>query len=174
MLHGTPVDLSAMLAAREARALRQRDLLARFHVPLLSYTLNIPGPVKTSADIRRAFDAGLDALTAALAKRNIPCIAREERHEATGDEAILALRAAPEEIKSIAVTLEETHPLGRLFDMDVLDAAGEKITRPIPRRCLLCGRQAQDCARSRRHSVTQLQEAVVQLLRAGCAAVSNA
>ena len=174
MLHGLHVDLSAMLAAREARALRQRDLLARFHVPLLSYTLNIPGPVKTSADIRRAFNTGLDALTAALAERNIPCIAREERHEATGDEAILALRAAPEEIKSIAVTLEETHPLGRLFDMDVLDAAGEKITRPIPRRCLLCGRQAQDCARSRRHSVTQLQEAVVQLLRAGCAAASNA
>ena len=174
MLHGFYVDLSAMLAAREARALLQRDLLARFHVPLLSYTLNIPGPVKTSAVIRRAFDAGLDALAAALAERNIPCIAREERHEATGDEAILALRGVPEEIKSIAVHLEETHPLGRLFDMDVLDAAGEKITRPIPRRCLLCGRQAQDCARSRRHSVTQLQEAVVQLLRAGCAAASNA
>ena len=100
MLHGLHVDLSAMLAAREARALLQRDLLARFHVPLLSYTLNIPGPVKTSAVIRRAFDAGLDALAAALAERNIPCIAREERHEATGDEAILALRGVPEEIKS--------------------------------------------------------------------------
>ena len=96
MLHGFYVDLSAMLAAREARALLQRDLLARFHVPLLSYTLNIPGPVKTSAVIRRAFDAGLDALAAALAERNIPCIAREERHEATGDEAILALRGGPE------------------------------------------------------------------------------
>lgn len=174
MLHGTPVDLAAMLAAREARALRQGDLLARFHAPLLSYTLNIPGPVKTSAAIRRAFDIGLGALAAALAQRNIPCIAREERHEATGDEAILALRAAPEEIKAVAVNLEETHPLGRLFDMDVLNAAGEKIARRTPRRCLLCGRQAQDCARSRRHSVAQLQEAVVRLLRAGCEEASPA
>lgn len=59
---------------------------------------------------------------------------------------------------------KETHPLGLIFDMDVLDANGIKFSRPTYRKCLLCDRQAQDCARSRRHSVSELQDKIGDLL----------
>ena len=46
MLSGIPVELSAMLAAREERARQQDAWLKQYQCPLLSFTLNIPGPVK--------------------------------------------------------------------------------------------------------------------------------
>ena len=57
MLSGIPVELSAMLAARENRARQQDAWLKQYQCPLLSFTLNIPGPVKTSP-VSHCTDAG--------------------------------------------------------------------------------------------------------------------
>ena len=48
--------------------------------------------------------------------------------------------------------------------MDVLSPDGEKLQRQTPRRCLICGKVAQICARSRTHSVAQLQERTNEIL----------
>ena len=49
------VTLMEMLEAREARARRQRELLDCLSCPVVSFTMNIPGPVKNGPVIRRAF-----------------------------------------------------------------------------------------------------------------------
>lgn len=41
------VTLLEMLEAREARASRQREILDSLGCPVVSFTMNIPGPVKT-------------------------------------------------------------------------------------------------------------------------------
>jgi len=46
------------MVCRERRAMKQEELLGKYNVPLVSFCLNIPGPVKTDADILRAFEAG--------------------------------------------------------------------------------------------------------------------
>ena len=48
------VTLPEMLDVRERRAARQRELLGQYHAPLISFTMNIPGPVKDSPQIGRA------------------------------------------------------------------------------------------------------------------------
>lgn len=165
MFSGTAVELPAMLAAREERAARQSAWLKEYACPLLSFTLNIPGPVKTSPELRRAFDVGHAALEDALGAAGQPTIARTEIHAPTGDEALLAVDGDACTIKEIATDIEEHHALGRLFDMDVLAADGTKLSRPCPRRCLLCESQAQSCARSRRHSVAELTDEIQRLMR---------
>lgn len=60
--------------------------------------------------------------------------------------------------------IEETHPLGRLFDIDVLDSEGHKLSRPQYRPCLICGNQAQLCARTRRHTVAEMQAKIEEML----------
>jgi len=166
MLIGTPVELPAMLDAREARAMRQAELRAAHPAAVLvSFCLNIPGPVKTNDLLRRLFDEGIAEIIKKLTIAGAICLAHEEVHAPTGDEALLAVtEAEAAAIKDAMTTLEESHPLGRLFDIDVLAPDGTKLSRQTPRRCLLCGRQAQDCARSRRHSVKELTERIQEML----------
>ena len=165
MLIGPHVELPAMLAAREARVQAQNDLRqAHPGCTLISFCLNIPGPVKTNQDLRQLFDDGLQEILTSLKKQQSTLLAQREKHEATGDECLLAVTGDASVIKAEMTKLEENHPLGRLFDIDVLNAEGEKLSRAIPRRCLLCDRQAQDCARSRRHSVEDLTSRINDML----------
>lgn len=60
------VTLMEMLEAREARVRAQDGLRERYGAPVISFTLNIAGPVKDSALIRRAFRAGQEELKAGL------------------------------------------------------------------------------------------------------------
>lgn len=165
-MDGETVSLEEMLLCRERRQERQRALLERHGVPLLSFTMNIPGPVKTNAPLRRAFDEGLTAIRRELAALGVPTREALEIHEKTGDEALLALDGDAGAVKARMTAIEESHPLGRLFDIDILDETGRKLSRPAYRPCLLCGEQAQVCARSRRHSVAELQSRIDGMLAA--------
>lgn len=153
-----------MLARREQRASAQNSFLARYHSPLVSFTMNIPGPVKTNDSIRRAFDIGQILILEGLARLGAKILAVSEIHEDTGDELLLAVNADPEIIKDMAEAIEDSSPLGRLFDIDIIGSNGRKLSRKDFRKCIICGKQAQDCARSRAHSVSDLQGAVNRLL----------
>ena len=47
---------------------------------------------------------------------------------------MLAIDCPAEKIKILTTEIEETHPIGRLFDMDVIDTGGQKLSRPSYRR----------------------------------------
>ena len=162
---GNQITLPQMLARREARAAKQAEFLAEYESPLVSFTMNTPGPVKTNILIRQAFDIGEILLLEGLAKSGAKILAADETHEDTGDELLLAVsNITPENLKDLAVSIETSSPAGRLFDIDIIDEHGRKLSRQVFRKCLICGRQAQDCARSRTHSVQELQSAVMTLL----------
>jgi len=156
--------LTEILNAREARASRQQALLQKYRCPVVCFTMNIAGPVKTSPMIRRAFDTGLAALEDAL--RIYTIHSREVIHEITGDEAILSVDMDASVLKNICTGIEEDTPMGRLFDMDVLDIHGQKLERSRERCCLICGAPGRSCAAGRLHSVPALQEATQKLITA--------
>ena len=52
------VTLAEMLDARERRAFRQQELLARYQMPMVCFTMNIPGPVKNNSLCRQGFELG--------------------------------------------------------------------------------------------------------------------
>ncbi|MBQ4469368.1 MAG: citrate lyase holo-[Synergistaceae bacterium] len=161
---GNEINLEQMLARREVRAREQQIFLAKYNSPLISFSMNIPGPIKTNELIRRAFDIGEILLLDSLAKIHAEILDFRETHEDTGDELLLAVKSTPETLKDIAVNIEETSPIGRVFDIDVIDPQGNKLSRGTFRKCLICGKQAQECARSRNHSVQEMQQAIEELL----------
>lgn len=163
-MNGTEIELKDMLLCRERRAYLQSGCLAHYHRPVISFCMNIPGPVKTNAQIRRAFESGQGELLSALQKKHIAVLWKQEIHENTGDELILCADAPAEVLKDLTTDIEEHHVVGRLFDMDVIGTDGNKLSRPSFRRCIVCGKQAQECARSRTHTVPELQAAVERLL----------
>ena len=57
------VTLEQILASREARAKKQSELLKNYNLPVVSFTMNIAGPVKNSPLIERSFSFGFNRIT---------------------------------------------------------------------------------------------------------------
>lgn len=180
------VTLPDMLDARDRRVWRQQELRSRYPgLTMVCFTMNIAGPVKNSPLIRRGFLYGCSQIRQQLMR-----IRRRAEYEIlfdefTGNEGYFMIALPPLEVKHMTVEVEDGDPIGRLFDMDVLDPDGRKLDRTElnadgspdsgshsvsaagrirPRTCLLCGRPAKECARSRTHTVGQLQEKTIQVL----------
>lgn len=168
------VTLQEMLDARDRRAEAQRRLLAERGLPLISFTMNIPGPVKNSPLYRRGFDEGLRQLERALDAAGIARLSPETLHAVTGNEYLCAVDAPAEAVKAICTRIEEEDPMGRLFDMDVIAPGGSKLARKEERRCLVCGAAGRGCASRRLHSLEELSAAVTRLLTEGLLAADAA
>lgn len=161
-----PVSLPQLLAARDARAALERDLLARYAgCTLVVLTVVVPGAEKrteASLLVARAACAALDKLLAAH------CRHRLERDLATGFEAYWLVDLPQEEAKRRTVELEDTHPLGRLFDADIILPEGRPLSRTElgapPRRCLLCDREARFCMRNGSHTREELHAKIAQMI----------
>ena len=165
---GVEIDLPQMLARRERRMNEQRFLLEEYHSPLISFCMNIPGPVKTNGLIRKAFDTGKNLLLNSLNDNDVIINECVEIHEDTGDEMLLSVKnIAPDSLKGLMVDIENTSKLGRLFDIDVIDSDGNKLSRKTFRTCFICNKQAQECARSRAHSVKEMQDAIETIIYSG-------
>ena len=161
------VTLQQMLDARERRAREQSALLRQADADecLVSFSLNIAGDVKRTPKTRLLFDQGMrvfDALGFAQRTRTVT-------DAVTGTEALILVRADAAAVKTVLERLEDAAPWARLFDFDVLNAAGEKLSRKEPRRCLVCGGPAADCARSRAHGLDAVKAATDALLEECCA-----
>lgn len=161
--------LMDILDARERRAQRQQELLTQYALPLVSFTLNIAGPVKNSPLIRRAFREGAERLEDALRGEGIAIAAQENTDTLTGCEGFFVLRGDGEQIKRLCIALEDEDGLGRLFDFDVIDPVHGKWDRTAlgfsERSCLICGKAGKDCASRRLHPVAELQEKTAAILR---------
>ena len=152
-----------MLLARDRRASRQAALLSRYGRPVISFTMNIAGPVKDSPLIRYAFRSGLRQLEA------LPCaqLCREVIFEPTGPEALLVYETQDARLlKAFCIRLESEGEAGRLFDLDVLDANGEKLSRETGRTCLVCGGPVSVCSRSRAHGLEAITARTRTILEA--------
>lgn len=156
------VTLQEMLDARETRASRQRQLLREYGKPLISFTMNLAGPVKRSRLSDLLFWTTLETLCETL---GAALVYRELTDAAAGLEALLVCALPAEELKALAVGLEEARPAGRLCDLDVLAPGGDALSRERPRACLVCGGPAKACARSRAHGLEAVRAAADALLR---------
>lgn len=165
------ITLTQILEARDRRAENQRRLRLLHDCPLISFTMNIPGPVKNSPLIRRAFYVGLERLQGILDQEGLKPLDPLLTDADTGCEYLCAVQGEAPRLKTLCETIEDREPLGRLFDMDVLDRNGEKLSRREQRGCLVCGALGKGCASRRLHSVEALQQAVKQRMEIGLLAV---
>lgn len=162
---GKPQTITDMLAARDQRVAFQQELTAAHpKSSIAAIKLNIPGPIKNNDALRRLFLAGVQRFEDQLTDYTL---AADWNHPA-GNERFLILPLDFATSKRAAVAFEEQDSLGRLYDIDILQTGSQRaMSRTdlgLPkRRCLLCGRDAKDCARSRRHSVADLQAKITAM-----------
>lgn len=149
------ITLQQLLDSRDERQrLQQRYLSYNPGMTLMVVTVVMPGPEKRNSLSSVIAQAAMHAVHEEFGTR----IRKEDvRDLETGFEGWFVLDIGSAEVKRRSCTIEDSHPLGRLFDMDVFDAS---TTGPISRtslelperRCILCDEPARVCMRSGIHS----------------------
>ena len=148
------VTLAEILDARERRAELQKKLLSEYGGTLISFTMNIAGPIKNTPLIERAFQNGLSDLISSLPRNKI--LFECSRSEPQGCESMIAIKLNAELVKDICINIEESSRLGRLFDMDVIAPNGEKLERKRQRACIVCGKAGRECSAGRLHAADEV------------------
>ena len=173
------VTLNELLASRDSRHAMQQQLLAEHSgKTLVCLTVVMPGSVKRNQQSLIVAHAAVEQMIESyeLGVRSDELGVRSdelgirfggrliERDLETGYEAYLITDLPLLEAKRIAVQIEDTHPLGRLFDIDIIDKDGVPVSRDRvgsnPRRCLVCDREARYCMRMRWHTQEEIWERI--------------
>ena len=161
-------SLEEILTYREKRASRREKLLLEYQLPMACLTLNIPGEYKDFPWARRCFREEIESFKLALEAEEISVFCEETEMEKAGYTAYFSVDTEPGRLKALGLKIEETHPLGRLFDIDIYEQDGNKISRQglktSERKCLVCGKNAFVCARSRAHSPQELRDTLLEIM----------
>lgn len=160
VITGTPVTSEELRAARDRRVLEKWELLSAGDGScLVEFSLNIAGAVKVFPFARTAFREELRELQEKFGRFSIKNTKICE--EPTGDHAFFLLDSPEIPVKQFLVSIEESHPLGRLFNLDVCGLGGVSVKRQdlhlLPRTCLVCGGNANICQAKKRHSMELIQ-----------------
>lgn len=92
---------------------------------------------------------------------------KENHTRASGAETHWRLSLSPLEAKNIAVKIENSHPIGRLFDLDVMADSQIRTREEIghaPRTCLICPLPAKECGIHRQEARIKSVELVRDFL----------
>ena len=162
------ITLDQLLASRAERASFQKELLKSYPgKTLVCLTVIMPGKVKRNLQSLIVAQAALTALVCAFGDSMLKL---EVRDRQTGYEAYLETTLSHGEAKRKTCSIEDTHPLGRLFDLDVIDADGVPISRETiglnPRKCLICDNEARYCMRNRTHTLSELSARIDEMIEA--------
>lgn len=165
---GVPVSLEEMLYARERRQGIQRALIEEYHLPIISFTLNIVGPVKVFPLSLQTFYEGIRLIETQCHAWKIPILRTQSIEAHTGYEYFWVVDGDVSFVKETLCLLEDSVEFGRMFDVDVIQPDGGKISRTdlgfSGRKCLICSNDAFVCSRSRAHSVKELLEKECQIM----------
>ena len=126
----------------------------------------MPGPTKKNESTAKLAPVGVSAIEQAFGEAAV--IYASEYDLPTGFEAFFVVSMTEEEAKTIACDIEDNHPLGRLFDIDIIGknkipVSREQIGRP-PRKCLLCDRNSRDCMRNQTHELSDLLNKIQEMI----------
>lgn len=138
-----------VLKAREERSLLIQRYLIDYST-VISIKANIPGEEKNIYLSYMIVNAFLFLIRS---------FKNSEYQFYTNDDGPFILIAVHEKdalsIKNKVVDIEESHPLGRLVDVDVYDNK-DKISRSIKRKCYICDDDAFNCIRANKHKFEEV------------------
>lgn len=171
------ITLEAVLEAKERLASLQAEMRRAYRLPVVSFTVNIPGAVKDSPDIQQLLRGAVDRFRALALDNGYSILEERFMYMPTGPAAVVAADGEADNLKQSAIAIEESGVYARLFDIDVFDAEGRQISRSklghTERTCFLCAEPAVLCRRSSKHTGEELKHNVTERLTAFKAAATN-
>ncbi|MFV0361794.1 MAG: citrate lyase holo-[acyl-carrier protein] synthase [Suipraeoptans sp.] len=163
-------SLSDVLKYRDKKDAIQKEMASEYKgTVIVSFSMNVPGQIKTNEYIYDVFIHSDKFIEAMFRDMEIYVYKKREIRDVAGYCAIYSISGTTaQKLKRDMVNIEETHPLGRLFDIDVLDQ-GIGISRieigKSPRKCLICNDDAKICSRSGTHKIDALTTKVEMMIK---------
>ncbi|WP_395319594.1 citrate lyase holo-[acyl-carrier protein] synthase [Fructilactobacillus frigidiflavus] len=160
---GKPQSISDVLLNKDHRNALQNKLMETYpNDTIITIKLNIPGPIKNNAALQRLFNTGASKFVPAFQP-----LKKLTLNSDAGPELLLVTKMDAKAVKQQAIEFEDQLNYGRLFDIDVLNQADGHYSRVElgmqSRKCLICHENAKECARSRKHSVAELQNKISEI-----------
>ncbi|OLR65282.1 citrate lyase holo-[acyl-carrier protein] synthase [Peptoniphilus porci] len=163
------VRMQKMLDAKEKRYYKIKALTEKFNSPVLSFMLNIPGEEKNFKEAVKFHRDYIEKIKKILQENSISILEEEYNNLRTGMEYIAAIDCNGKFVKKRMIDLEEKNLGGRLLDIDIYDKDFTQISRSSlglsERRCIICGDVARTCIKEERHSIEELEEKVLEILK---------
>ncbi|GAB4221655.1 MAG: triphosphoribosyl-dephospho-CoA synthase CitG [Spirochaetales bacterium] len=157
-----------MLEARDRRQRIREDLQARYQCPIVQVSPINPGPVKNSSYALQVQALAEESVQKVLREEGCAVLREEGAREEAGPWSLFVVEGEATRIKRALIRLEESHPLGRLFDLDVIDPNGFPLSRRMlgvgERRCIVCGGAVSACIRTEAHTLEEVWNAATKRL----------
>lgn len=115
---GHEVAVPDMLNARDRRHAIQQELIRTHNATVISFTLNIPGPIKVFPLGEMTFEEGVHLIDSQLHAWKIPVLEKRTIRDFTGNEQFWSVKGDDLFIKETLCLLEDSLSFGRLFDID--------------------------------------------------------
>lgn len=151
-------NIEEFLLMREKRVEIQNEIIDTFKNPILVLRGNYPGEDKNNfipTNIVKIISKEIEEIF------NTKIIKKEIINSIEGLTYIFSIKTLGEEIKKIAMEIEETHVLGRCVDIDVFSEDKYPFSRTdfggSKRKCFICNEMAFVCGRKQTHSIFEIQ-----------------
>ncbi|MCQ2350132.1 MAG: citrate lyase holo-[acyl-carrier protein] synthase [Paludibacteraceae bacterium] len=155
------VTLAELLAGRDQRRNKQQQLIDTYQLTVVCLTIVMPGSEKRNETSLYVAKVAHEYLLHAL---GIYIKYTEFNDALTGPEGFYVVDLPAIEAKRLTTEIEDTHPMGRLFDIDVLQSNLVPVMREEvgkeSRKCLVCGEKSVDCIRNKKHSLDEVMSKI--------------
>lgn len=166
---GQEPSLIEILNAKERIYNLQQECLKKHSCVLLGLSLLLPGGVKNAPIYDYILKEGLNQIKKYFKRNSITPLDEFSEISTTGYYALFCLNTNPLSLKQDMINLEESQPIARLWDIDIINNNGEIISRTNidttidVRKCLICNEEAKICTKKRTHSINELHEKIAEL-----------
>ncbi|UGA57462.1 citrate lyase holo-[acyl-carrier protein] synthase [Vibrio sp. VB16] len=165
----TSVSLYDSFLCKETRAKKQQQLIKKYATPLITIKAHMPKELRCNMYVNEIIEQAYLSVKDVLSQHEFTCIGNDEHKSNVGEERYLAVQCrSASELKKFMMAIENTHPLGQLMDLNVMNREGKTISRGScelsARKCIICDCPAPECAKKHQHSLADLDLKIKQIL----------
>ncbi len=155
------MELQSILKNRCEIEEQIKELLAKYpDCMVMQLVPNIPGINKKVEPAVEIFQIGRDTLLNQLDDYKISVKIEIIKYELAFFAGLWVVKYCGLKIKKLCVAIEDHHPLGMFFDLDVYQKNGKKLNRENvgakARKCFLCDEPAKVCSLFQKHTYEDL------------------
>ena len=149
--------INDILDDREKRYYKILSLIDRYKQPVICGKINYPGANKNTQEATKAFNALEKLLIKEFLEKSLYS---KTHHGKDGSSLLIVINCGAVKAKEICIDIENKHPLGRVFDIDIYNTKGTPISRTElghkPRKCVVCDGYGKICTRTQKHTYEEV------------------